>query len=99
MASNIINDLKRLNISIDSVEYDITLLTPVNLDELKSATAISLSSTTLSNVKNGQYYEEIPVAVSLGTNWTKVSQTKTKYYQWIDAKGNIQYTSLMIKVE
>lgn len=37
MASNIINDLKRLNISIDSVEYDITLLTPVNLDELKSA--------------------------------------------------------------
>lgn len=37
MTSNIINDLKRLNISIDSVEYDITLLTPVNLDELKSA--------------------------------------------------------------
>lgn len=37
MASNIINDLKRLNISIDSVEYDITVLTPVNLDELKSA--------------------------------------------------------------
>lgn len=37
MASNIINDLKRLNISIDSVEYDITVITPVNLDELKSA--------------------------------------------------------------
>ncbi len=35
MTSNIINDIKRLNISIDSVEYGITLSTPVNLDELK----------------------------------------------------------------
>lgn len=37
MTSNIINDIKRLNISIDSVEYDITLSTPVNLDDLQSA--------------------------------------------------------------
>lgn len=37
MTSNIINDIKRLNISIDSVEYDITITTPVNLDELQSA--------------------------------------------------------------
>lgn len=37
MTSNIINDIKRLNISIDSVEYDITVITTVNLDELKSA--------------------------------------------------------------
>ena len=36
MASNLINDIKRLNISIDSVEYDITVTTPVNLDELQS---------------------------------------------------------------
>lgn len=35
MTSNIINDIKRLNISIDSVEYGITISTPVNLDELK----------------------------------------------------------------
>lgn len=37
MTSNIINDIKRLNISIDSVEYDITITTPVNLDDLQSA--------------------------------------------------------------
>ncbi|WP_160688507.1 InlB B-repeat-containing protein [Clostridium sp. C2-6-12] len=70
-----------------------------SLDELKLATAISLSSTTSPNVKNGQYYEKIPVAIN-EDSWTKVSaKSITKYYQWIDAKGNSQYTSLLIYIQ
>jgi hypothetical protein len=67
-----------------------------SLEELKTASTVLLSS---ANMLSGQYFEPIPVAAYSGIYWNRIQGKTTKYYQWMDSKGNVLgYTLLTINV-